>query len=194
MNRLKILLLRVMPVLVTVYQFQQPFIVILVQRVSGAGFLLCCFIQLLQNTLHHVIWLFYPINQVKTFRSLIQRNKSELTKRILRYFLNTGCGQPATFRSYLIVCRILVTGQRVPLSINAWYFCQCQNTRPLCFSTACCYSGIALVKQRCISFPGQINRRILSRLSRIGDELFHIIHAQALYMHLVARAFAIFFR
>ncbi|SVY23532.1 Uncharacterised protein [Klebsiella pneumoniae] len=79
MYRLKILLLLVIPVLVTVYQRQQPFIVILVQRVSGARFILCRFIQLLQNTLHHVIRLFYPINQVKTLRRLIQRDKPELT-------------------------------------------------------------------------------------------------------------------
>ncbi|CAM8540635.1 Uncharacterised protein [Klebsiella pneumoniae] len=92
MYRLKILLLLVIPVLVTVYQFQQPFIVILVQRVSGARFILCRFIQLFQNPLHHVIRLFYPINQVKTLRSLIQRDKPELTKRILRHFLNAVGG------------------------------------------------------------------------------------------------------
>ncbi|SLS06762.1 Uncharacterised protein [Klebsiella pneumoniae] len=44
MYRLKILLLLVMPVLVTVYQRQQTLVVIFVQRVSGAGFLFCCFI------------------------------------------------------------------------------------------------------------------------------------------------------
>ena len=194
MDRLKILLLRIMTVLVIVYQRQQAFVVILVQCMSGAGFLLCCFIQLLQNTLHHVIRLFYPINQVKTFRCLIQRNKSELTKRILRYFLNTGCGQPATFRAYLIVCRILVIARRVPLSINGRYFCQCQNTRGLCFTTARNDSPLPLLKQRCIGFPGQIHRRILSCSSGISDELFHIIHAQAFYMDLVARTFAVFFR
>ena len=69
-----------------------PFIVILVQRVSGARFILCRFIQLFQNPLHHVIRLFYPINQVKTLRSLIQRDKPELTKRILRHFLNAVGG------------------------------------------------------------------------------------------------------
>lgn len=62
MNRMKILLLRVMPVVITVYQLQQAFIVILIQRVSGPGFLLCCFIQLLQNALHHVVRLFDTSN------------------------------------------------------------------------------------------------------------------------------------
>ncbi|VUS24581.1 hypothetical protein SB6412_00014 [Klebsiella pasteurii] len=186
MHRLKILLLRVIPVMVIVYQRQQSLVVIFVQGMIGARFILCRFIQLLQNTLHHVIRLFYSINQVKTFRSLIQCDKSELTKRILRYFLNTGCGQPATFRTYLIICRILVTAQRIPLSINARDFCQCQNTRYLCFTTARNHSPLTLFKQWCISFPGQIHRRILSCSSGISDERLHIIHAQAFYMYLVA--------
>ncbi|VUS94554.1 hypothetical protein SB6409_01805 [Klebsiella pasteurii] len=90
MHRLKILLLRVIPVMVIVYQRQQSLVVIFVQGMSGTRFILCRFIQLLQNPLHHVIRLFYAINQVKTLRCLIQRHKPELTKRILRHFLNAG--------------------------------------------------------------------------------------------------------
>ena len=77
-NRLKVLLLRVIPILVTVNQLQQALVVVLIECVSGPGFILCRFIQLLQNPLHHVIRLFYAINQVKTLRCLIQRHKPEL--------------------------------------------------------------------------------------------------------------------
>ena len=138
---------------------------------SGARFILCRFIQLLQNSLHHVIRLFYSINQVKTFRSLNQCDKSELTKRILRYFLNTGCGQPATFRTYLIKCRILVTAQRIPSASTPGTFASVRIPDIFCFTTARNHSPLTLFKQWCISFPGQIHRRILSCSSGISDEL-----------------------